>query len=72
MIIYLHFNTLTDYRLDDRSPTPDNRDFSLRHDVQISTGVHSYTGTGDFFAGSKVAGESADHSPPSSADFKTA
>jgi len=47
--------------------------FSLHHHIQNGSGVHpaSYPmGTRDSFPGGKVAGEFADHSPPSSAKVK--
>lgn len=70
IIVYLYFITYSGYGVDDRGSTPDRRDFSVRHEVQISTGVHLYRGTGGFFSGNKVSEETPDHSLPSNAGLK--
>jgi hypothetical protein len=78
-LLFSSVNTALGYGLDDRGSRvrfPAGAvNFSLHHRVQKGSGVHpaSYPmGTGTLSLGVKRPGSEADHSPPSSAEVKTA
>jgi hypothetical protein len=79
--VYLYYRSrnssvgiVTGYVLDCLGSFPGGDEtFCLFHSVHAGSGAHSVSypmGTGDSFPGDKAAGHEADHSPPSSVEFK--